>query len=125
VLLALPTGVLYGIGAALTKGVVDLLDGGILAMLASWETYGLVIALGGGTVLQQSAFQAGDLEASLPAVTVGEPVVAAVIGVAVLQERLRVDGAEWALIAGCVAVLAAATVALGRSAARAQCLTGE
>jgi drug/metabolite transporter (DMT)-like permease len=124
VLLALATGVLYGIGAALTKGVVDLLDGGILAVLASWETYGLVIALGGGTVLQQSAFQAGDLEASLPAVTVGEPVVAAVIGVTVLRERLRVDGAEWALIAGCVAVMAAATIALGRAAARAQRLTG-
>ena len=122
-LLALATGVLYGIGAALTKGVVDLLDGGILAMLKSWETYGLVIALGGGTVLQQSAFQAGDLEASLPAVTVGEPVVAAVIGVTVLQERLRVDRAEWALIAGCVAVMAAATIALGRAAARAQRLT--
>ena len=51
-LLALATGVLYGIGAALTKGVVDLLDGGILAMLKeAWETYGLAIALGGGTVL--------------------------------------------------------------------------
>ena len=118
VLLAVAAGVLYGVGAALTKGVVDLLGDGLPVLLTNWETYGLVIALGVGTVLQQSAFQAGDLEASLPAVTVGEPVVAAVVGVVVLQERLRADGAEWALIAACVAVMVAATVALARSTAQ-------
>jgi hypothetical protein len=47
-------------------------------------------------------------------------VVAAVIGVAVLQEHLRADGAEWALIAVLVGVMVAATVALARSSARAQ-----
>jgi hypothetical protein len=120
VLLAVATGVLYGVGAALTKGVVDLLDDGVLAVLASWETYGLVLALGGGTLLQQSAFQAGDLGASLPAVTVGEPVVAVGVGIAVLQEHLRADGAEWLLVTGLVGVMVAATVALARSAARTQ-----
>ena len=71
VLLAVATGVLYGLGAALTKGVVGLLGGGVLGLVTSWETYGLVIVLVGGTLLQQSAFQAGDLGASLPGVTVG------------------------------------------------------
>jgi hypothetical protein len=120
VLLAVATGVLYGLGAALTKGVVSLLDDGVVTLLTSWETYALALSLGAGTLLQQSAFQAGDLAASLPAVTVGEPVVAVGVGVAVLQEQLQADGAEWALIAGLVAVMAAATVALARSAARAQ-----
>jgi len=100
VLLAVATGLLYGVGAALTKGVVGRLDDGVLALLASWETYGLAITLVGGTLLQQSAFQAGDLGASLPAVTVGEPVVAVGVGVGVLHERLRVDGTEWLLIGG-------------------------
>ena len=119
VLLAVATGVLYGLGAALTKGVVDLLDDGVLALLTSWETYGLAIALSGGTLLQQSAFQAGDLGASLPAVTVGEPVVAVGIGVAVLHEHLQADGAEWALVAGLAVVMVTAAVALARSTAAA------
>jgi hypothetical protein len=120
VLLAVATGVLYGLAAALTKGVVDLLGHGLLAVLTSAETYGLALALAAGTFLQQAAFQAGDLGASLPAVTVGEPVVAAAIGIGVLQEHLQADGAEWVLIAGLVAVMVMATVALARSSARDQ-----
>ncbi|MGH3776102.1 MAG: DMT family transporter [Pseudonocardiaceae bacterium] len=118
VLLAVATGVAYGITAALTKGVVSLLDDGVLTILTSWETYALAVAVAGGTLLQQSAFQAGDLGASLPAVTVGEPVVGVAIGVTVLGEQLRAGGAEWVLIGVLVVVLVVATVALARSAAR-------
>jgi hypothetical protein len=118
VLLAVATGLLYGVGSALTKSVVSLVDDGLPVLLTSWETYGMVLALGVGTLLQQSAFQAGDLGASLPAVTVGEPVVAVIIGIAVLQEQLQADGAEWVLIGVLVAVMVAATAALARSAAR-------
>jgi drug/metabolite transporter (DMT)-like permease len=118
-LLAVATGLAYGLSAALTKGVVSLLDDGPVALLTSWETYALVVTLVGGTLLQQSAFQAGALAASLPAVTVAEPVVAVALGLTVLGEQVHADGAEWALIAALVAVMAAATVALARSAARA------
>jgi hypothetical protein len=118
VLLAVATGVLYGVAAALTKGVVSVLDDGLLTLVTSWETYGLAIALGAGTLLQQSAFQAGALGASLPAVTVGEPVVAAGIGVTVLHEQLHAGGAERVLLGGLVAVMVAATVALARASAR-------
>jgi drug/metabolite transporter (DMT)-like permease len=118
VLLAVAAGVAYGVGAALTKGVVSLLDDGVPALLTSWETWVLAVAMGGGTLLQQSAYQAGALEASLPAVTVGEPVVAVALGIAVLGERLRADGVEWALVGVLVVVMVAATVALARVAAR-------
>jgi len=118
VLLSVAAGVAYGVGAALTKGVVSQLDDGLLALLTSWETWLLAVALAGGTLLQQSAYQAGALEASLPAVTVGEPVVAVALGIGVLQERLQADGVEWALIGVLVVVMAAATVALARAAAR-------
>ncbi|MDF3050058.1 MAG: hypothetical protein K0R87_1696 [Pseudonocardia sp.] len=49
--------------------------------------------------------------------TVGEPVVAVLVGITVLREQLRADGAEWALIAVLVVVMVTATVALARSAA--------
>jgi drug/metabolite transporter (DMT)-like permease len=118
VLLAAATAVSYGVAAALTKGVVGQLDEGLVALLTSWETYALVTVSFAGTLLQQSAFQAGDLGASLPTMIVGEPVVAVVIGVSVLQEQLRADGAEWALIALLVVVMVGATTALARSSAR-------
>ncbi|WP_138731774.1 DMT family transporter [Modestobacter excelsi] len=117
VLLAITTGVAYGLAAALTKGVVSLLDDGPAAVLGHWGTYLLVAVLAGGTVVQQSAYQAGPLEASLPAATVGEPVVAVALGLTVLGERVQADGAEWLLIAVLTVAMGVATVALARSSA--------
>ncbi|WP_285652855.1 DMT family transporter [Actinomycetospora sp. NBRC 106375] len=118
-MLAVATGLVYGLVAALTKSVVDALGDGPVALLTSWETWALVAAVAGGTFLQQTAFGAGPLAASLPAVTVGEPVVAAVLGVVVLSEQVRADGVEWGLIAVLVALMIAATAALSRSSAAA------
>lgn len=117
VLLAVVTGVAYGVVAALTKGVVDALGEGLFALLTTWETYALAGAAIAGTLVQQSAFQAAGLQASLPVITVGEPVVAVLLGMVVLDEQVRADGAEWVLIGVLVAVMVAATVALARSAA--------
>ncbi|ODU03604.1 MAG: hypothetical protein ABS81_13660 [Pseudonocardia sp. SCN 72-86] len=118
VLLAVATAIAYGVLAASTKAVVALLERGIVPVLTGWETYLLIVAAVGGTLLQQSAFQAGDLAASIPVVTVGEPVVAAVVGVTVLHERIDVRGPGWLLIGVLVVAMAAATIALARSSAR-------
>jgi hypothetical protein len=118
-LLAVATGLAYGLVAALTKSVVDLLGEGPLALVTSWETSVLVVAILGGTFLQQTAFGAGPLAASLPAVTVGEPIVAGVLGVVVLGEQVRADGLEWTLIGLLVVLMIAATAALSRSSAAA------
>lgn len=120
VLLAAGTGLCYGVGAALTKGVVDLIGDGAPALLTSWETYALVVVSAGGTMLQQSAFQAGALVAALPTMTVAEPVVAVVVGVAVLGERVQSDGLELVGIGVLAALMVVATVGLARSAAVAQ-----
>jgi drug/metabolite transporter (DMT)-like permease len=117
VLLAGATALCYGAAAALTKGVIGEFDAGAVAVLTSWELYALVAVSVAGTLLQQSAFQAGGLGASLPAMTVGEPVVAVLIGTTVLGEQLRADGAEWALIGLLAVVMAVSTVALARAAA--------
>lgn len=117
-LLAVATGILYGVTAALTKSVVAHLGDGIVPLLSSWETYALAAVATLGTVCQQSAFQAGDLGVSMPAVTVLEPVVAVGIGVSILQEDLRTSGLGWVVVALSTAGLAAGTVMLARSAAR-------
>lgn len=115
--LAVATGVAYGLLAALTKSVVDLLGEGIVPVLLGWETWALVAAAIGGTYLQQAAFQAGDLATTLPAITVGEPLVAAFLGLTVLGERIVADGLEWILIGALVATTVVATVVLARSRA--------
>ena len=119
VLLAVATGILYGVAAALTKSTVSLLDDGFVGIVTSWEPYALVAAAGLGTYLQQSAFQAGDLSQSLPAVSVLEPVIAVVLGITLLQEDLQADGLEWALIVVSAVAMIAATAALARSQAEA------
>ncbi|MDN5919450.1 MAG: DMT family transporter [Pseudonocardia sp.] len=116
--LGVAAGMAFGVAAALVKGVVDLLGDGPVAVLTSWETWVLVLAVAGGTAAQQWSYSAGELSASLPAVTVGEPVVAAVIGLLVLGETIRADGPEWVLIGLTVAVMVAATISLARSSAR-------
>jgi drug/metabolite transporter (DMT)-like permease len=113
--LAAVTGVMFGLVSAFTKTVADQLGDGVLAVLGSWETWALVATSAVGFVAQQLAFQAGSLEISFPAATVLEPVTAALIGIAVLEERIRADGAEWAVIGISVLVMVTATAALARA----------
>jgi drug/metabolite transporter (DMT)-like permease len=116
--LAVATGILYGIIAALTKSVASLVGHGAVAVFTNWETYALMVVGILGVVLQQAAFQAGSLEASLPAATVLEPIVATVLGLTILGETLRAGGPALVLIGLCVVVVILGTVALARSAAR-------
>ncbi|TSE01418.1 hypothetical protein FOS14_02365 [Skermania sp. ID1734] len=116
-LLGTASGLLYGLAAALTKYVTDLFDHGLLAVIGAWQTWVLVAAGIAGVYLQQRAFQVGPLSASLPAVSIAEPIGAAFIGMAVLDERLRANSAGLAitLVAGIVMIVT--TILLSRSEA--------
>lgn len=116
-LLGLMSGSLWGLFSVLTKGVVDQLDRGIPALLRLPELYVWVVVAIAATAWEQSAFRAGALTASLPAVTVAEPVVGSVLGITVLGETLRTNDIGLVTLALSVAVMAAATVALAHSQA--------
>ncbi len=118
-LLGLMSGSLWGLFAVLTKGVVDQLDHGILALLRIPELYVWVVLAIAATAWEQSAFRAGPLTASLPAVTVAEPVVGSMLGVIVLGETLSTNNVSLVALGLSVAVMVAATVALARSEAAA------
>jgi hypothetical protein len=119
VLLAFTTGTLFGITAALTKATVVLIDRHGLGALGHWEPYALLLLGALGFVVNQRAFQAGSLTASLPTLTVVEPIVAAVIGVTMLHETVPTDGAlEWLAVSASVVAMVVSTIALSRSAAR-------
>jgi drug/metabolite transporter (DMT)-like permease len=119
VLFAFTCGALFGITAALTKASVVLVGDHGFGALAHWEPYALAVMGGLGFVLNQRAFQAGSLTASLPTLTVVEPLVAALVGITMLDESVsshHVGG--WIAIALATVAMIASTVQLSRSAAR-------
>ncbi|OBB66347.1 DMT family transporter [Mycobacterium sp. 852014-50255_SCH5639931] len=116
-LLGLMSGSLWGLFSVLTKGVVDQLDHGIPALLRIPELYVWVVVAIAATAWEQSAFRAGPLTASLPAVTVAEPVVGSVLGVTVLGETLRTNDVGLVALGVSVTVMAAAVIALAHSQA--------
>jgi drug/metabolite transporter (DMT)-like permease len=116
-LLGLMSGSLWGLFSVLTKAVVDQLDHGILALLRTPEVYAWAVVAIAATAWQQSAFRAGPLTSSLPAVNVSEPIVASVLGVTVLGETLNTNKLGGVALGVSAVVMAAATVALARSQA--------
>jgi threonine/homoserine efflux transporter RhtA len=66
------------------------------------------------TLLQQSAFHAGSLRASVPAMLVLEPIVAVLLGQVILGEHLTVSTPTAVVLGMALAAMAAATITLGR-----------
>ncbi|HUO36571.1 MAG TPA: DMT family transporter, partial [Mycobacterium sp.] len=121
-LLAIPVAVLLGMIAVLTKICTHRYAvGGWHALLTVPAPYVLVALAVALTVLQQSAFHAGALQASVPVMLVGEPIVAVLLGVVVLGEHLEVRGSAGAALAAAVVTMGAATVALARGEAPVSC----
>ena len=111
-------GLLFGVAVAFTKYVTDLVEADPPGALAAWQTYALVASGVAGFYLQQRAFQAGPLAASLPAVTVCEPLAAVFLGVVVLDERITMDGARGPIVVAAALAMVVTTVVLSREQGR-------
>jgi drug/metabolite transporter (DMT)-like permease len=116
VALAIASAITFAASDALVKTVVDVFhSGGLVEVLDGWSFYALIVVSMVGTLLVQSAFQAGPLALSLPTLTAVEPVASSAIGVALFAEGVRGDplaiGAE---VVAAVLVLAGIWI-LGRS----------
>jgi hypothetical protein len=88
-LLGIATGAVYAANAALLKAVTDQAQHGVLEMLESWQLYAVVVLGASGLLLNQLAFQAGPLTASLPAMATTDPLLSIAIGVVVYDETIR------------------------------------
>jgi len=106
--LAAATGLVYGFTAALTKTSAHLLSRGTGHLLAAWQPYALLAAGGAGLLLAQSAFQAAQLDASLPLLTVVDPIASVLIGAFAFHEAMRASAG-----AVVVEILAVAILAVG------------
>jgi hypothetical protein len=117
-LLAGAAGVVYGMTAALTKSVAHLLGIGIGRVVTNWQLEALIVAGVLGMLLAQSAFQAGPLDASLPSLTVTDPIVSIAIGAIALGEGIEINPVACTMeIVGLILVVTG-VFALGRSQAR-------
>lgn len=88
-LLAAAAGALFGLQDGFTRRAMLLLDGGVLRLLTTWQTYIVIAMAVCGILLAQSAFEAAPLKASLPAITVAEPLSGMAFGVGVFGEVVR------------------------------------
>jgi hypothetical protein len=117
VLLAVVAGSSLALFAVLTKAVVEVVGGGIGALLTAPEFYVWIAAALAGMIFQQSSFRAGSLTASLPTSVVAKPLVGSILGMAVLGETLDCNGPWRFVLAAGVVVVIVATVALARGEA--------
>jgi drug/metabolite transporter (DMT)-like permease len=111
-------GLVFGIQDALTRQTLELLQGNSIgALFTHWSGYALVGAGAVGLWLMQSAFSAGPLQASLPAISACEPLAGIFLGVVVFGDRVQVDAGVLAMEAGGLAALVVGVIMVGRSPA--------
>lgn len=91
-LLAVGAGVLYGLQDGLTQRILLLFRHGWFHLVISWEPYALVAVAIAGLVLAQSAFEAAPLTASLPALTIAEPICGIGLGAGLFGAHIRLGG---------------------------------
>ena len=106
-LLATGAGLLFGIQDGLTRRTTKAFHDGIGPAFLHWAPYALIAIGIVGVLLAQSAFEAGPLQASLPALTASEPLSGIAVGVVVFREQLHVDPGALSLeVCGLAAMLA-------------------
>src|SRR6202035_179689 len=110
-LTGLGAGLVVGVQDALTRQTLESLQGNSWTVLFStWSAYALVGAGALGIWLTQNAFSAGPLQASLPAISAGEPLVGMVLGVVVFGDRIQVSPGMLAIQAGGIAAMIAGVI---------------
>ncbi|WP_086728553.1 DMT family transporter [Streptomyces carpinensis] len=87
-LLGLASAVSFAATAALLKEVMGRLGHGLGALLTQWPPYATVVVGGLSFLLLQSAFRAGSLTASQPALTLGDAVTSVALGWALFEEYI-------------------------------------
>lgn len=87
---ATAAGILFGVQDALTQRTVDALGHGVGSLLSSWQPYALLAVAIVGIALNQNAFKLAPLPASLPALTIAEPLCGIALGVGLFSQHIRV-----------------------------------
>ena len=110
------SGLLLGIADALTRRSVEIIDGhGLGALLMTWPGYAVIGTAAIGLWLMESAFSAGPLHASLPAITGAEPLAGMTLGVLVFGDIVHITPWLLALQAAGLATMISGVVLVARA----------
>ena len=115
-LTGLAAGLVFGISDALTRVTVQIAGHHpFFHLLATWPAWSLVAASVAGLWLMESSFNAGPLNASLPAITAAEPVAGICLGVVVFGDVVRISPGLLALQAAGILALVVGVVLVARA----------
>ena len=113
-LLGVAAGSVFGLTAALMKGMTNTFADGFGGLLTHWQVYGMIASGVAGMFLLQSAMNAGRLIAAQPGLTLSDPIVSVLWGVLVFGEQVR-SGWFVALAMASGLSLAASVIVLAHS----------
>jgi drug/metabolite transporter (DMT)-like permease len=114
-LLGTASGILFGLGAALTKSTVSLLDNGIEAVVWDWHVYALVIVSIAAFWLEQAALQTGALAVAVATTMAFDPLSSLVFGIGLFDETLHEGVLGYAASAALLGATLAGLVILARA----------
>lgn len=114
-LLGTGAGLLFGLQDALTHRAVPLIGDGLTALLTAWQPYALLAVAVVSLILGQSAFRAAPLTASLPGLTVAEPLAGIALGAVLFAEPLRLSPIALLGEAASLAAIVVGVLLLARS----------
>ncbi len=114
-LLGVAAGITNGLADVVTKSTVALLGVSVVRVAESWEPWTLGALAILGLLLSQGAYQATHLAASVPAMTIAEPVVGAILGVFLFGEQISQGGPAPVIEAVSAVIIVAGVIALARS----------
>ena len=109
------SGAAAGLAAAALKACTGLLRDHGVGVLASPYPYAAAVTGILALVLSQAAYRTGPLSASVPALTLSDPVVSVAVGISLFAERLAGHGARHTLAALVLVIAFGAVVALARA----------
>lgn len=109
-------GLLLGIADALTRRSIEIVDAhGLAGLLTTWPGYAVICTAAVGLWLVESAFSAGHLHASLPAITAAEPLAGIALGIVVFGDRVHITPWLLALQAAGLAAMVGGTILVARA----------
>ena len=111
-LLAVASGIMWGLFAALMKSTVERLDEGLLHVLGDWHLYALIAVGYLGMTLGQSAYQTGALAPALATQMSFDPITSLLLGIFAFDETIHESTAGLIVTLAAFAVVIASLVYL-------------
>jgi hypothetical protein len=114
-LLGVAVGISYAATAALLKSVTNIALQGPVPVLTSWQLYAVIASGAAGLMLNQVAFRAGPLTASLPAIATVDPLLSIAIGIVIFHEHIHHGTFQGFWLSSLVLLIGIAAIQLARS----------